>query len=99
MKLYHGSDVAVNQPLAKVGRHNLDFGEGFYVTKLRKQAEDWAQVIAERKGRKAQPIVSQQALGQLRYKKVNHQICFVSQKAIDGYLKFEKSTTIDKKED
>ena len=56
MKLYHGSDVAVNQPLAKVGRHNLDFGEGFY-------------------------------------------ICFVSQKAIDGYLKFEKSTTIDKKED
>ena len=168
MKLYHGSDVAVNQPLAKVGRHNLDFGEGFYVTKLRKQAEDWAQVIAERKGRKAQPTVSQyafdrkraeddglrfkifeeynlewldyvvacrrgkpvwkhydiveggvandnvidtvedyekgiitaeQALGQLRYKKVNHQICFVSQKAIDGYLKFEKSTTIDKKED
>ena len=168
MKLYHGSDVAVNQPLAKVGRHNLDFGEGFYVTKLRKQAEDWAQVIAERKGRKAQPTVSQymfdrkraeddglrfkifeeynlewldyvvacrrgkpvwrhydiveggvandnvidtvedyekgiitaeQALGQLRYKKVNHQICFVSQKAIDGYLKFENSTTIDKKED
>ena len=88
MKLYHGSDVAVNQPLAKVGRHNLDFGEGFYVTKLRKQAEDWAQVIA-----------AEQALGQLRYKKVNHQICFVSQKAIDGYLKFEKSTTIDKKED
>ena len=168
MKLYHGSDVAVSQPLAKVGRHNLDFGEGFYVTKLRKQAEDWAQVIAERKGRKAQPTVSQyvfdreraeadglcflifeeynlewldyvvacrrgkpvwkhydiveggvandnvidtvedyekgiitaeQALGQLRYKKVNHQICFISQKAIDGYLKFGKSTTIDKKED
>ena len=30
MKLYHGSDMAVEQPLAKVGRHNLDFGEGFY---------------------------------------------------------------------
>lgn len=27
--LYHGSDVAVPQPLAKVGRHNLDFGLGF----------------------------------------------------------------------
>lgn len=59
MKLYHGSDMAVSQPLAKVGRHNLVFGEGFYVTKLRKQAEDWAQVIAERKGRKVQPTVSQ----------------------------------------
>lgn len=168
MKLYHGSDVAVEQPLAKVGRHNLDFGEGFYVTKLRKQAEDWAQVIAGRKGRKAQPTISlyvfdrecaeanglrfkifeeynlewldyvvacrrgkpvwkhydiveggvandnvidtvedyekgiitaEQALGQLRYKKVNHQICFISQKAIDGYLKFEKSIIITTKED
>ena len=59
MKLYHGSDMAVNQPLAKVGRHNLDFGEGFYVTKIKKQAADWAEVIAERKGRKAQPTVSQ----------------------------------------
>ena len=29
MKLYHGSDTEVNQPLAKVGRHHLDFGEGF----------------------------------------------------------------------
>lgn len=167
MKLYHGSDVAVSQPLAKVGRRDLDFGEGFYVTKLKKQAEEWAEVVAGRKGSKAQPTVSryvfdreraeadglrfkifeeynlewldyvvacrrgkpvwkhydiveggvandnvidtvedyekgiitaEQALGQLRYKKVNHQICFISQKAIDGYLKYEKSIIIDKKE-
>ena len=31
-------------------------------------------------------ITAEQALGQLRYKKVNRQICFISQKAIDGYL-------------
>lgn len=165
MKLYHGSNVAVPQPLSKVGRHNLDFGEGFYVTKLKKQAEEWALVIAGRKGRNAQPVVSyyvfdreraecdglrfkifeeynlewldyvvacrqgkavwkqydiveggvandnvidtvedyekgvitaEQALGQLRYKKVNHQICFITQEAIDGYLKFEKSYIINK---
>ena len=157
MKLYHGSDMAVNQPLAKVGRHNLDFGEGFYVTKIKKQAADWAEVIAERKGRKAQPTVSQyvfdreraeadglrfkifeeynlewldyvvacrrgkpvwkhydiveggvandnvidtvedyekgiitaeQALGQLRYKKVNHQLCILNQEIIDNNLRY-----------
>lgn len=166
MTVYHGSDVAVAQPLAKVGRHNLDFGEGFYVTKIQKQAEEWAVVIAGRKGRTAQPIVSQytfnrekaeadglrflifteynlewldyvvacrqgkpvwkhydiieggiandnvidtvedyekgiitaeQALGQLRYKKVNHQICFTNQKVIDLYLTFEKSSPVIKK--
>ena len=43
-------------------------------------------------------ITAEQALGQLRYKKVNHQICFVSQKATDRYLKFEKSITIKQKQ-
>lgn len=161
--VYHGSDVAVTQPLAKLGRLNLDFGHGFYATRIRKQAESWAAVIAGRKSRTATPIVSQylfdidcakadgmrfkifeeynlewldyvvacrkgktewkkydvveggvandnvidtvedyeksiitaeQALGQLRYKKVNHQICFINQKAIDRYLKYVKSITI-----
>lgn len=164
--VFHGSDVAVPQPLAKVGRKNLDFGLGFYVTKIKKQAESWAIVVAGRKSRTATPIISQyqfdiyaakadglrfkvfeeynlewldyvvacrqgrpvwkqydlveggvandnvidtvedyekgvitaeQALGQLRYKKVNHQICFVNQKAIDRYLKFEKTITIKPK--
>jgi hypothetical protein len=26
---YHGSDMEVQQPLAKAGRRNLDFGQGF----------------------------------------------------------------------
>ncbi len=34
MILYHGSSVEVSAPLAKVGRRNLDFGHGFYVTKI-----------------------------------------------------------------
>ncbi len=47
MTLYHGSNVAVPTPLVKLGRKKVDFGQGFYLTKLRKQAESWAGTIAE----------------------------------------------------
>lgn len=40
--LYHGSYVSVPAPLTGVGRRELDFGPGFYVTNLREQAERWA---------------------------------------------------------
>lgn len=158
--LYHGSNIAVPTPLAKIGRKNLDFGRGFYLTSIRKQAADWAGIIAMRKGREEKGVVSiyhfdktkaiedgyvfkvfetydtewleyvvacrkgknvsakfdvveggvandsvidtvedyekgiitaEQALGQLRYKKVNHQICILNQEVIDGYLTFVKS--------
>lgn len=42
VKVYHGSTLTVSHPLAKVGRENLDFGQGFYVTDIREQAERWA---------------------------------------------------------
>lgn len=58
MTLYHGSYVAVPTPLVKLGRKKVDFGQGFYLTKLRKQAESWAGTIAERKGRNAKPTLS-----------------------------------------
>ena len=38
MRVYHGSIVAVKGPLAHVGRRNLDFGQGFYVTDMEEQA-------------------------------------------------------------
>ena len=50
--LYHGSYMEIPEPLAKAGRQNLDFGPGFYLTKLKDQAEAWAAIIASRKGRK-----------------------------------------------
>ena len=158
--LYHGSNVEVSTPLAKIGRKNLDFGRGVYLTSIRKQATDWANIIAMRKGREAKGVVSvyhfdktkaiedgftfkifdsydtewleyvvncrkgknvyakfdvveggvandsvidtvedyekgiitaEQALGQLRYKNVNHQICILNQEVIDRYLTFVKS--------
>ena len=42
MKVYHGSTIIVKKPLVNVGRRNLDFGKGFYVTDLKEQAVSWA---------------------------------------------------------
>ena len=36
-------------------------------------------------------ITAKQALGQLRYKKVNHQICICNQQILDKFLQFQKS--------
>lgn len=47
--VYHGSTEMVEHPDSKFGRRNLDFGQGFYVTNLRKQAADWATQTADRK--------------------------------------------------
>ena len=160
--LYHGSYEAVSQPLAARGRRGLDFGQGFYMTILRTQAERWAQVVTERKTRNGIPrlnvyqfdealahdyrwlrfeeynlewldyvvacrrgedvwqqydigeggvandnvidtvedyaqgiITAEQALGQLRYKPLNHQLCIISQTVIDCCLRFAE--TIDLK--
>ncbi len=41
-------------------------------------------------------ITAEQALGQLRYKKVNHQICILNQEIIDKYLTFKHSETVPK---
>lgn len=163
MTLYHGSHTAVPQPLVKVGRKNVDFGQGFYLTRLEEQASTWAEIIASRRGRNAIPVVStytfdrekavadgvrflvfdtydldwlyfvvgcrkgadhsekydvveggvandnvidtvedyekgiitaEQALGQLQYKKVNHQICILNQKVVDNYLQFTGSKEV-----
>ena len=49
MEIYHGSNTAVSDPLAQAGRRNLDFGRGFYTTRLKSQAQKWALLIASRK--------------------------------------------------
>lgn len=161
--LFHGSYVPVKKPLVKLGRKKVDFGQGFYLTKLHQQAVSWARAIAERKGRNTQPTVSsfaldpdsiatggyrikvfesynlewleyvvdcrrggmkqhqydmveggvandnvidtvedyengiitaEQALGQLQYKEMNHQICILNQEIVDKYLTFTSSETL-----
>lgn len=56
--LYHGTTLEVAAPLVKLGRKRVDFGQGFYLTKLKKQASLWAETIAERR-MAGTPILSQ----------------------------------------
>lgn len=42
LTVYHGSCEEIRRPLVKAGRPHLDFGQGFYVTDIRLQAERWA---------------------------------------------------------
>ncbi len=52
IEVYHGSITTVKQPLCRAGRPNLDFGRGFYVTDIKKQAIDWAMNMSRRTGEK-----------------------------------------------
>lgn len=42
MRLYHSSNVEVSRPDTRHSRRALDFGAGFYLTRLREQAERYA---------------------------------------------------------
>lgn len=53
MTVYHGSTLTIEKPLATVGRAQLDFGRGFYVTNLEEQACAWAKrmsIIRQKEG-------------------------------------------------
>ena len=157
------SSFEVRKPLVGVGRLRVDFGQGFYMSRMRRQAELWAKAVAgrrhgatailnmyqfddvkamqlaagrykkfgqydlewleyvidSRKGGKLQlgydiveggvandnvidtvedyengVITADQALGQLVYKKVNHQICIHSQKIVDECVRFVGSKNL-----
>ena len=47
--VFHGSVVEVSKPLVILGRKNLDFGQGFYVTDIKEQAVRWATRMATRR--------------------------------------------------
>ena len=73
-KVYHGSTEEIVNPLVHVGRENLDFGKGFYVTDIRKQAKTWAE-IKSRYQMDAEAVINEyqfdfeNAIKDLRYKK------------------------------
>ena len=56
--LYHGSLTSVPHPLVNVGRKDLDFGQGFYVTDIRTQAEEWANTLKDRSKNPSVPVLN-----------------------------------------
>lgn len=75
--VYHGSNIVVDKPLVGIGRKNLDFGEGFYVTSLLSQANVWARNKA-RYYMQAEGVVSrysfdiESAMSAFRFHKFEH---------------------------
>lgn len=57
MKLYHGSNVAVEKPRLLQSDRRLDFGPGFYCTSSYDQAARWAAITARRR-ESGTPLVS-----------------------------------------
>ena len=55
-QVYHGGTHIIEHPRSDLGRKHLDFGEGFYVTDLKNQAEQWAQIVALK--RNDQPVLN-----------------------------------------
>lgn len=49
MRLYHGSNVTVEQPRILPARRALDFGGGFYLTSSKSQATKWARSVTHRR--------------------------------------------------
>lgn len=58
--VYHVGVTRIEKPLAKVGRKNLDFGQGFYVTRRLIQAHDWA--LRTSRQQLANPLVNEYEL-------------------------------------
>lgn len=60
MELYHGGTEIIDEPKIGVGRPNLDFGPGFYLTQLYTQAKSWSLKGAAE--RNAKPIINKYVL-------------------------------------
>lgn len=48
MKLYHGSNTSIDEIGLKRGRRGKDFGQGFYLTPDRRQAQQMAERTVDR---------------------------------------------------
>ena len=58
MIIYHGSNMAVDQPKLVVQNRSLDFGHGFYTTENKPQAVSFADKVFRRRKKEGMPTVS-----------------------------------------
>lgn len=72
--VYHGTTTAIEYPKVDVGRPDLDFGPGFYVTTLLEQAEEWANRMARQ--RKEYAVVNQYQFDDVKAKAKYHYLFF-----------------------
>ena len=65
MKVYHGSYIEISEIDLSKCEKNKDFGQGFYVTKNRNHADEWAERIGNRN--KTNGIVTEFEFGKYLY--------------------------------
>jgi hypothetical protein len=58
LKLFHGSNQIIEKPVITNRFKTLDFGEGFYTTTNREQAENFALKVPERRNFAGKPTVN-----------------------------------------
>lgn len=51
MKLFHGSNIKVDNPKLMPNLRTLDFGPGFYLTSSKSQAIKWAKSVTKRRNK------------------------------------------------
>ncbi|MBR4491648.1 MAG: DUF3990 domain-containing protein [Bacteroidales bacterium] len=101
MKVYHGSTTIVEKPLVSVGRNNLDFGQGFYVTEIKEQAISWARRPSNEGKPQVLNVYELDINGilahnykRLKHEHPNNQICILRQEIIDQFLHFSDAKQI-----
>lgn len=70
MILYHGSNIAVENPKILISKRLLDFGSGFYLTSDFEQAKKWANRTAARR-ECGEPVVSVYELDEIAFKSLS----------------------------
>ena len=93
MIVYHGTTDVIESPDVNHSKKYLDFGKGFYLTTYEEQAKNAIVNVYELKDNlndaKVLSFDKEKVLKELRYYKMNDQICIVNQKTLDNVLKFK----------
>ena len=74
--VYHGGTHDILTPDVSVGRPNLDFGPGFYVTDIYSQAKEWALKVGEL--RESTPVINRYELNRSQILKEARTLVFES---------------------
>ena len=106
LNVYHFDEALADQSRwLRFGEYNLEWLD--YVVACRAGEDLWRQYDIVEGGVANDNVIdtvedytmgiisAEQALGQLRYKPVNHQLCIISQSVIDRCLQFVESITLN----
>jgi len=96
VRVYHGSYCIVDKPDISFSRDSLDFGKGFYVTNIEKQAISWTDRFKKR-GKKGSVVMeANKTLLQSLYKEIILEFSKETGKDLDESMDyFYKSETYE----